>query len=287
MPVASDIKTHYIDSAIQLHNIHSCVYESQFLPVGSPGFPPDVAPVTYCYHKIVELQTELWRLCILTKPHPYGEDLRYYLPFTEGRSLVTADHSGHNPEAIIHGASWDAGKFGRGYSLRFDGQDDYVQCRVTKPFTTSTITIAVWCLATEWIGPNRDARIISRATSSAVNDVHLMLSGVADGDATRLRGRLKTGGTTHEVIASDSQLQLDTWYFAAMTYDGSRLRLYQDNLLVADSEATGEVVVDNAIPMWVGANPDTSKFWKGNIDSVQIFSLALSPTYIAEMSKRQ
>ena len=46
--------------------------------------------------------------------------------FDEGKGAIARDASGNGNDATIHGAKFV--KFGKGFALRFDGVDDYVDC---------------------------------------------------------------------------------------------------------------------------------------------------------------
>lgn len=73
-------------------------------------------------------------------------------------------------------------------------------------------------------------------------------------------------------------LSLDTarWYHVGATYDGNLLKLYVNGVMVTSTPATGNVAAD-ASPLTFGKDSvSNTKYFKGKIDEVRIFDVALT-----------
>ena len=147
------------------------------------------------------------------------------------------------------GPAWTKGRWQAKSTLRFDGVDDYVSIgteHVAPPSTVlDTMSITVWFNADSF--NTTDARIISKASSSALNDHWFMLSTVQSGGQIVISFRIKAGGTTSELNATTGGLQTGVWTFAAATYDGSLMRLYKDDKLVGSLAKTGNIDMNSTV----------------------------------------
>ena len=123
----------------------------------------------------------------------------------EGQGTTANDASGRGRHATLHGPAWAQGRVGR--ALQFDGRDDYVDVG-RFDVSGSAITLAVWIKADRFdhvhsSSTKRNARIISKATHGQSSDANYwMLSTAAWGDSTRLRFRVRSGGSTKTLVAS-------------------------------------------------------------------------------------
>jgi len=81
-------------------------------------------------------------------------------------------------------------------------------------------------------------------------------------------------GTIRQRIADDA-VPVDRWTNVALTYDGSRQRLYIDGRTVANHSATGRIQTPGN-PLWIGGNRPYGEHFDGLIDEVRIYDRALS-----------
>ena len=81
-------------------------------------------------------------------------------------------------------------------------------------------------------------------------------------------------------------MALGEWQHAAVTYDGTVLRLYLNGAEVGNTLLSGAVAVDASAATAVGAQPSGagSKYFDGIIDDVRIMSRALSAAEINEIA---
>ena len=147
------------------------------------------------------------------------DGLLAHWPMEEGTGGSTENVTGGGWNGTISGAAWTGdGKYGN--ALDFDGSDDYVDTG-TWSISGSALTVALWLKADDFgVG---DARLFSKATGTGEQDHYWMLSTVSSG-GTKLRFRLKTGGTTTTLIAGSGNLATGVWTHAAIVYNGTAMK---------------------------------------------------------------
>ncbi len=200
------------------------------------------------------------------------------LPLDEGSGTVAGDASGMgNDGTLINGASFEATTGdGSASAVRFDGVDDLIDLGVLDVNGTG-LTLAAWFNGVTFPGTSKDPRLISKASSVFANDHVFMLSTISSGTAVRLRGRVRIGGVTKTLIATSGDIQVGRWYHAALTYDGSTMRLYLDAVEVGSTPLGGAVDMDPTMAVAVGGQPVGAgpRFFDGLLDDVRILQRAL------------
>jgi hypothetical protein len=195
-------------------------------------------------------------------------------PFDEGSGTVAIDASGNGRTGFLTGGpQWLTDP-----ALLFDGADDRVEAG-TFDVSGSALTLAGWIYAENLANcSSNDCRILSKSTGTDEGDHYFMLSTISSAGGTRLRFRLKTGGSTTTLIASNGDLAENQWLHAAAVYDGTTMKLFLDGALVGNTDKTGALSQDPSVPVWIGGNPieATAKPWRGRIDDVRIYNRALS-----------
>ncbi|MBP7829372.1 MAG: VCBS repeat-containing protein [Kiritimatiellae bacterium] len=190
---------------------------------------------------------------------------------------IAADSSGSGHTGLVSGAAWTAGT--KDNALSFDGADDRVNAGAWDIAGTA-LTICAWVKLDPALAET-DARLVSKAVGGAEQDHYWMLSLTTVGADRRLRARLKAGGSTTTLIASSGNLALDAWHHAAMTYNGSTLRLFLDGAEVGSAAKTGELTAGPAVEIWLGANPPNAYSpLRGLLDDVRIYNVALDAAAI-------
>jgi hypothetical protein len=202
-------------------------------------------------------------------------------PFDEGSGSVTANTLDASYNGTLDGATWEAtGQSGS--AIRFDGIDDRVSIPGGFNISGSAFTIALWFKADDF--DVNDARLISKATSTATED-HLWMLGTNSNGDIYLRARLGTQGTTDTLHGDSGVLPTQQWVHAALVYDGSALRIYQDASLVGSQVKTGTVDTDTNVGVAIGNQPAGagSTPFDGVIDEVRIYDRALSVSELQQL----
>ena len=106
------------------------------------------------------------------------------------------------------------------------------------------------------------------------------------GNHLAFRVNIGGGASANIELLSDAPIATDRWYFAAVTYDGSGVRMYVDGVLQADeSAATGFVGSHHTYTggVFIGTenrNPVYTAF-QGSVDNVRFYNRALSEAEVA------
>lgn len=204
--------------------------------------------------------------------------------FEEQAGAIALDSNAGLWNGTLEGPEWSPeGAPGRGGALQFDGSSAALQ--VGTPDVSGTeITITAWIFPDDF--DVQDARILSKATGPQESDHLWMLSTIRSGSSHHIRARLCINGQTRTVIGTGPPVETGRWTFVSLTYDGGRLRLYQNLIPVAELVQTGELATNPSVPAAIGNQPEGSRPFDGRIDEVRVYSRALSHRELAVVSGR-
>jgi hypothetical protein len=209
-------------------------------------------------------------------------DANYVAVYHLEESGPFVDASNNQIDGVNNGSA-DAG------AIIEDGQDfEYDDTRTDRislgsyDVTGNEITISAWINLESF--DQRDARIVSKATSGSNEEHWWMLSTIDAGANYRLRYRQKAGASqTTDVIQGDAtgNLSIGTPIYASAVYDGTTMFLYQDANLVrsAAHSVGGNISTDGAVDIAIGNQPASAggtRAFDGLIDEVRIQSAARS-----------
>ena len=167
--------------------------------------------------------------------------------------------SGYDGMAINMG--WELANCHEGACGSFPGSNAQVEIPSFN-IVGNEITLAAW------INPSSfgisDARILSKAVGTAGDDHTFMLSTLNSG-GTKLRFRLKTGGSTQTHVCTDQDLVVDEWQHVAAVYDGTGVTVYVNGIACTlDSGGIQSGMITSAdVPVWIGNNPSGGKTFDG------------------------
>lgn len=209
-----------------------------------------------------------------------GSNCRAIWDFENVSGTTATNTCTANSNGTLNGATVVKG-MNNGSALNFDGVNDYValgNMNVDVPGGPGDrgLTISAWFKATAWThGGFHDGRIVDKSDGVNNNNIDWMLSTLTEDDETRLRFRLRTTGlNATEQIATSGNIELNRWYHAVATYDGSYMRLYLDGKLVGEEGKTGAVVNNSPRAVTIGNNQNFTRPWAGLIDNVRIYEEA-------------
>ncbi len=132
-------------------------------------------------------------------------------------------------------------------------------------------------LSRRWVGPAAAVVLGVLLLPAAIVDLPHRGSMVPSGGGTIDGGVLFVAGRSANPIGA--------WAYVALTYDGSRLRLFVDGHQ-AGSQPTSGTIATARNPLWLGGNHPFGEFFDGLIDEARVYDRALSDAEIrADMEK--
>jgi len=199
-----------------------------------------------------------------------GSTVLYYR-FDETGGSTATDSSGNGLDGTIYGAPRVPGKVGQGLQLGSPGQRVEIP-RLHDYLPGQELTVDIW-INPATISPSAIYQIVGNGLAAAtfslrINDGHVEFL-IAD-----------SFGGVQSIITSVTSLNTGTWYYVAVTFDGSAARLYLNGALDNSSS------VPYPLPglfggLFIGPVDGTSTEFIGIVDELRIFSIVLSDTEIA------
>ncbi len=196
----------------------------------------------------------------------------------ETSGFTVVDSSGHGNHGFVIGSPTSVeGMIDR--ALRFDGQDDYIDCGSGPSLNiTGQVTVAAWIKlsATDLdqqiagnIG-NQGGYLFNMYTN---NKVDLII--------------LSSGGqyALNRDVAGGTVMTTDVWYHVAGVYSqGNYIKTYVDGALDRES-ATATVLAPTQETFKIGRYPPQAiLFWNGVLDDVRVYNQALSESEIQSLA---
>ncbi|MGQ9610924.1 MAG: LamG domain-containing protein [bacterium] len=195
--------------------------------------------------------------------------------FDEGSGKTAKDSSGNKFDGDLNGdATWTDGKYGM--AIKFNGAD-YVQIRKSEtglPFGgTEPFSI------TAWVNNNGGGTIIGKFNGGIIGAYIVTISGGGTVTFHREVAPWGLGGT--------KALPAGEFGHVAVTYDGAEMKIYINGKLDVKQDR-GAQNTDLATPVLIGARytqGKPSEFFRGILDEVIIFKVALTEEQIQEVMK--
>ena len=200
--------------------------------------------------------------------------------FDEDDAKTAIDRSDKGNNGTIRGAKHAKGKFGK--ALRFNGQNDYVNCRSHRSLNPEpAITIAACVFVESWAGMGGADRTFIEKRNRGEPDASVYYLGALQGT---IHFRLWTVKGPQELKSGSDSIELEEWYHLTGTYDGEHARLFINGEVVHEDEFGGDIEVANHVSLILGAGNQASASWyTGLLDEVAIFNVGLSEADVKEL----
>ncbi|WP_438010353.1 RICIN domain-containing protein [Sorangium sp. So ce321] len=204
-----------------------------------------------------------------------------YWTFDEGEGTVVTDRSGNRHDGELTGGTWVAdGRFGQ--ALHFDEGEFMTVGEFPK--ATSSWTVSAWVRVLTDEPPADDTL---RTVISTENTGGWELNIDYDGEARGIHFGFWKGpeiSDYHRILCPC--LELQRWTHAAGVVDGEALAmsLYVDGRLHS-TEPIERTISPGPTSLYVGRWPQEGRLLVGDVDDIAIYSRALVPAEIAELSQ--
>ena len=208
-----------------------------------------------------------------TQRLPVAPGLRLDIPFFEGSGTKVLDVSGKGNHGTITDALWTRDE--NGVAMSFNGTSVYIDCGNDASLNpTDAITIEAW------VKPLSKASyhyIIQKR--EATKGFYLMYEESAD---QKVYFIVKIGGASKTSITNDV-LPLNVWTHLVGTYDGSRVRIYENGIEQTYGTNTTGSIGSTTNHLKIGISHTGSGRFDGTIDEFRTYAVALT----AEQIKRR
>ncbi|MEM7166031.1 MAG: LamG-like jellyroll fold domain-containing protein [Planctomycetota bacterium] len=209
-----------------------------------------------------------------------------------GSSWITGNFSGATDWQLQDGLFTDA--------MNFFEQDPEGASVVTIP-NAPNVNASAFTIFTVVSFRNfntHDARVISKALGASSDD-HVFMLSTLDGSVTVatpanhmiMRARVKAGTSDTDpttTVYGTTELQTDTWYTVAVTYDGAMLRLYLNGALEGSTAMTGGIR-QNSHPVTIGCSSDTDaspiKHMQGPAETMHAVDVAWPESHLKKLNQ--
>jgi len=193
--------------------------------------------------------------------------------FDEVSGSKAIDSSGNGFNGTIFGPPRVAGKVGQ--ALQFGATGDRVEMPPPYDifFQSQAITVDLW-INPATLNPGALYQIVGSPFSSIEMKLRL--------NNGKVEFKLfDCCGGSQTIITSATSLTTSTWYYVAVTFNGSDARLYINGVLDSSSSTTFPIPhIDNTI--YVGGTDGATSQFLGIIDEFRISNIVLTDTEIAD-----
>ncbi|MCU0320628.1 MAG: LamG domain-containing protein [Flavobacteriales bacterium] len=203
----------------------------------------------------------------------------FHWPLDETSGTVAADIQGGQDGSLQGGVVWAPEDGHHQGAARFDGVNDRIllgPCDITSGGPGFSLSL--------WVKPDfvtgMERTLAYKAVGTSASDHIWSLAFV---NATALRFRLRTGGTTTELMSPPGTLFSGVWYHVVASYTGTQLRIHVNGALMASTNASGTQGFHPQSPASIGATPSGSAPFSGWIDDVRIYDRGLSDGEIFDL----
>jgi hypothetical protein len=190
--------------------------------------------------------------------------------FNAGTGTTVADVSGNGNTGTIVNATWTtSGKYGDALSLNGTNAQVVVNDSASLHLTTA-VTLEAWVNPSS--APTGWQDVIYKPL-----DNYFLEAASSNGNKPGA-GALLTS-SAEPLAYGTAQLAANTWTHLAMTYDGTTLKIYVNGTL-ATSAAQSGTITTSANPLQIGGDTTYGQYFKGLIDEVRIYNVALTQAQI-------
>ena len=224
--------------------------------------------------------------CEKDKPGEKGKLVAYY-PF-DGNAY-DASRNGHN--GIVHGAELTDDRHGESQkAYYFDGNLSYIDLGNSLELKRymSDYSLSGWIKINSY-PPTYNSIIISNKNpdTDPKSGSFIGIGGLLSSLSKRIEFVQNTILTddefTFDFMSSNTQVELDTWYFFCVTYEyngnlSNRIRIYVNGLLESQ-KLMGEILDPGDVNTYLGCEPElypVDYSFHGSMDEIKIFDYALS-----------
>jgi hypothetical protein len=203
---------------------------------------------------------------------PLTNGLVAYYPFNGNAN----DESGNGRHGVVQGATLGADRFGRpSNAYHFNDIDSGI--RIGQSPVTGTLTISAWVFK-EGDSSTHDQIVCVTNTGGVYLNIYPIQN-------PSISGHIDFGANyfPSDRYFSPNPIPSNIWVQIVATYDGQRVKLYQDRMLVQDAARTGNFTSGTMYIGRDGGEVTPKDVFRGLIDDVRIYNRALSTNEVTQL----
>ncbi|MGB7297133.1 MAG: LamG-like jellyroll fold domain-containing protein [Candidatus Aminicenantales bacterium] len=200
--------------------------------------------------------------------------------FEEGIGTVVHDNSGNDNHGTLEGGVvYTTDSAVGSYALAFDGIDDRIVCRANMLLQPDDFSVSLWVKHIRDTSSPKYGGIIQGAYGGGYRDGFRIV------DARNSPVAQINFGKVRPVSLIGTAFTKNEWSHLVLTYDHTKIRLYQDGQLVAERPETRNINWSSmASDLTVGL---AQWNFRGLIDQVMIFGTALTPQQVQRLFRQR
>lgn len=169
-----------------------------------------------------------------------------------------------------------------GHAARFDGSGAALKLLgIDALGLRNAMTLEFFMNADDWKNPY----LAGGGLESLVSHSDIFTVAV-DPHVWRLQARLTCGGREESLRLAGGTIRPGAWHHVALVLDGVRARLVLDGEVVADEPAGGDLSLRPDLHLVVGTWFQRNQAFAGRLDSIRLWSHALTPEELRERAAR-
>ncbi len=194
----------------------------------------------------------------------------------DGGSILVDGSDQSNDASLFGSPTWTTGMVGE-YALDLNGSTQYgLVPDNTSIDLNDAITISVWIKPEQYATQD----LIKKATNGSIDGFELSLATTKSDDSSRkpfFRINQNSSGDTYRINGTTEYPTDGTWMHLAATFDGSTMRLYVNGILESSMTVPeGTEIARNSVPLSIGAQNDSARYFMGWMDDARLYNRALS-----------
>lgn len=237
---------------------------------------------------ILELRSPPDQICAAlvkeldNQPRPATPAAHWML--NEGRGTSARDISANTFTGTLNGgAAWQLGNAGGGYSIYFDGVDDYISTNYVGIGGKSDRSVAFWVKTDS----NTTAGIVSWGKEADGQQWVVGINGdVSQGNVGAIQVQVRNGYRTSTIVVTDN-----TWHHVCVRFSGNNVNkaeIYidgvQDNISKETARAVNTDTTADKVTIGRFKQGGIDKYFKGQVYGVVIYAVSLNETNIATLA---
>ncbi|MFB6115600.1 MAG: LamG domain-containing protein [Candidatus Nanohalobium sp.] len=178
---------------------------------------------------------------------------------TDSLQATISDTSTTSTSSLQNGLKayyrFDKVKASQGYSLEFDGANDFIEINDSKSLDLQGgLTLSAWIY--------RD----STGYLDIIDKGHSAYWLKTDGPS---KISFTVTGGSNNLITSDGIVPAGEWHHVVGVYNGTHKKIYVNGSLIATGSGTSSVTQDNSL-LNIGRNPNDGEYFDGEIENARI-----------------